>query len=89
MVDVLSFIQYMYLFLGPPRFRMLTTLYKDERCKTLMRFSILEKLYLCRIIKPNEVDQIESMLLPHQKAKTKYSNIYSSIHSIFEYMLDA
>jgi len=90
MVDVLSFIQSMYFLLGNPRIQMFTILYKDKRCKILIRFSILEKMYLCRFIKPDEVNQIESMLLPHQKAKIKYSNIYSHnyIHYIFEYMLD-
>lgn len=64
----------MYFVLGNQRFQMLTTLYKDERCQTLIRFSILEKMYLGRMLKSNEIDQIETMLLPHQKAKTKDSN---------------
>lgn len=64
----------MHFVLGDRRFKMLTILYNDERCQKLISFSILKKLYLCRMIKPDEVDQIETMLLPHQKAKKKDSN---------------
>lgn len=62
-----------YLFvclLGQQRSRMLATLFKDERCQNLPEFSILEKMYLDRIIRPNEVAQLDAMLQPHQKATT-------------------
>lgn len=49
---------------------MLATLFKDERCQSLPEFSILEKMYLDRIIRPNEIAQLDAMLQPHQKAKT-------------------
>ncbi|KAL4141928.1 hypothetical protein QTP88_004474 [Uroleucon formosanum] len=52
------------------RSRMLATLFKDERCQSLPEFSILEKMYLDRIIRPNEIAQLDAMLQPHQKAKT-------------------
>lgn len=56
--------------LGQQRSRMLATLFKDERCQNLAEFSILEKMYLDRIIRPNEIAQLDAMLLPHQKANT-------------------
>ncbi|CAH1722909.1 COP9 signalosome complex subunit 4 [Aphis gossypii] len=55
---------------GQQRSRMLATLFKDERCQSLPEFSILEKMYLDRIIRPNEIAQLDAMLQPHQKAKT-------------------
>lgn len=53
---------------------MLATLFKDERCQSLPEFSILEKMYLDRIIRPNEITQLDAMLQPHQKAKTVDGN---------------
>lgn len=61
----------MYFMLGEPRSKLLSKLYKDERCKKLIKFSILEKLYLCRIIKPNEINELETMVLERQKAIMK------------------
>lgn len=49
---------------------MLATLFKDERCQQLPAFSILEKMYLDRIIRRSELEEFASMLLPHQKALT-------------------
>lgn len=49
---------------------MLATLFKDERCQQLPAFSILEKMYLDRIIRRFELEEFASMLLPHQKAVT-------------------
>jgi len=69
----------MHFLLGNPRCQMLSILYNDERCQTLISFSILKKLYLGHMIKPDEVDQIETMLLPHQKKKTKYSNYLPTV----------
>jgi len=53
---------------------MLATLFKDERCQSLPEFSILEKMYLDRIIRPNEIAQLDAMLQPHQKATTVDGN---------------
>jgi len=59
---------------------MLATLFKDERCQSLPEFSILEKMYLDRIIRPNEIAQLDAMLQPHQKAKTVDGN-YLQLHN--------
>lgn len=53
---------------GPQRSRMLASLYKDERCQALMSFPILEKMFLDRIIKPDEVQEFSRQLMPHHKA---------------------
>lgn len=53
---------------GQQRSRMLATLFKDERCQTLPAYSILEKMYLDRIIRRSELTEFENLLLPHQKA---------------------
>lgn len=58
---------------------MFTTLFKDERCQTLAEFSILEKMYLQRILRPNEIATLEAMLQPHQKAKTVDGNLFAVV----------
>jgi len=55
---------------GQQRSRMLATLFKDERCQQLPAYGILEKMYLDRIIKSNELQEFSDMLQPHQKAVT-------------------
>lgn len=55
---------------GQQRSRMLATLFKDERCQHLASFSILEKMYLDRIIRRHELEEFEALLQPHQKATT-------------------
>lgn len=40
---------------GPQRSRILSTLYKDERCTKLMLYPFLEKVYLERILRAAEV----------------------------------
>jgi COP9 signalosome complex subunit 4 len=55
---------------GKQRSRLLATLFKDERCQKLPGYSILEKMYLDRIIRSHQVKEFESILLPHQKATT-------------------
>ncbi|XP_046452690.1 COP9 signalosome complex subunit 4-like [Daphnia pulex] len=55
---------------GQQRSRMLATLFKDERCQQLQAYCILEKMYLDRIIRRKELVQLDSLLQPHQKAKT-------------------
>lgn len=52
------------------RSRMLATLFKDERAHELQAYCILEKMYLDRIIRRKELVQLDSLLQPHQKAKT-------------------
>lgn len=53
---------------GQPRSRMLATLFKDERCQKLPAHNILEKMYLDRIIRSNELTEFSEMLQPHHKA---------------------
>merc|ERR1711991_1067259 len=55
---------------GPKRSRMLATLYKDERASKLPLFSMLEKSFLDRIIRKDEVGLFEKELKPHQKGRT-------------------
>ncbi|XP_014663387.1 PREDICTED: COP9 signalosome complex subunit 4-like [Priapulus caudatus] len=55
---------------GQPRSRMLATLFKDERCQKLPAHGILEKMYLERIIRGEELKEFAEMLHPHQKATT-------------------
>lgn len=55
---------------GQQRSRMLANLFKDERCQQLPCFNILEKMYLDRIIKRSEMDEISELLAAHQRAKT-------------------
>lgn len=56
---------------GPLRGRALKTLYTDERTTGREEFSILEKMFLNRLISPAEVDKFAEGLLPHQKAQTQ------------------
>ncbi|XP_058403378.1 COP9 signalosome complex subunit 4 isoform X1 [Diceros bicornis minor] len=56
--------------LGQQRSRMLATLFKDERCQQLAAYGILEKMYLDRIIRGNQLQEFAAMLMPHQKATT-------------------
>eukprot|EP00217_Crustomastix_stigmatica_P000312 CAMPEP_0183820046 /NCGR_PEP_ID=MMETSP0803_2-20130417/64444_1 /TAXON_ID=195967 /ORGANISM="Crustomastix stigmata, Strain CCMP3273" /LENGTH=383 /DNA_ID=CAMNT_0026064937 /DNA_START=1477 /DNA_END=2625 /DNA_ORIENTATION=- len=53
---------------GPQRSRVLGTLYKDERCRELPVFGVLEKVYLERILRPAEVESFKGTLRPHQLA---------------------
>ncbi|XP_078487295.1 COP9 signalosome subunit 4 [Ciona intestinalis] len=55
---------------GQQRSRMLATLFKDERCQLLPSFGILEKMFLDRIIKSDEMEEFARQLMPHQKAIT-------------------
>ncbi|KAG9296863.1 hypothetical protein G9A89_006818 [Geosiphon pyriformis] len=54
---------------GPQRSRMLATLYKDERVQRLPHFSILEKMYLDRVLRPSEVKDFAGTLKEHQRAR--------------------
>lgn len=53
---------------GPQRTRMLSNLYKDERCQQLPAFNFLEKMYLERLIKRSDMKAMEGLLQSHQKA---------------------
>lgn len=46
---------------------MLATLFKDERCQQLPAYSILEKMYLDRIIRRSELHEFEALMQTHQK----------------------
>lgn len=54
---------------GPQRSRILATLYKDERTHHLSSFSVLEKTYLDRVIRANEVSDFALTLKPHHLAR--------------------
>lgn len=55
---------------GPKRARQLARLYKDERTPQVPEFSILEKIFLDRVLTPDEVKAFAEKLAPHQMAKT-------------------
>ncbi|TPX15633.1 uncharacterized protein E0L32_004331 [Thyridium curvatum] len=55
---------------GPARSRALGRLYKDERSPSLPEFGILEKIFLDRLLAPDEVDKFAQALQPHQLART-------------------
>jgi len=60
---------------GPQRSRLLATLYKDERSSKLDIFAILEKMYLERILRKQEVERFAQTLRPHQIAMTSDGNV--------------
>jgi COP9 signalosome complex subunit 4 len=53
---------------GTQRARMLSTLFKDERSVNLSIYKALEKMYLGRILRQEEVKSVESLLKEHHKA---------------------
>ena len=55
---------------GPQRSRALGKLYKDERASQLEEHAILEKMFLDRLISPQEVKSFSEKLAPHQLART-------------------
>lgn len=55
---------------GPQRSRALAKLYKDERASQVESFSILEKIFLDRVLTPDEVSAFASKLPEHQLART-------------------
>lgn len=54
---------------GPQRSRVLATLYKDERSSRLGIYDILEKMYLERVLRKEEVQKFAGGLKEHQMAK--------------------
>ncbi|OJJ63080.1 hypothetical protein ASPSYDRAFT_129841 [Aspergillus sydowii CBS 593.65] len=55
---------------GPQRSRTLSTLYKDDRATSVEEFGILEKMFLDRLLNPEEVAAFSQRLAPHQLAQT-------------------
>ena len=55
---------------GPQRSRSLATLYKDDRITSVEEFGILEKMFLDRLLNPEEVAAFSERLAPHQLALT-------------------
>ncbi|PQK10841.1 hypothetical protein BB8028_0002g11600 [Beauveria bassiana] len=55
---------------GPMRSRALGRLYKDDRAPQLAEFGILEKMFLDRLLAPDEVRAFAAALPPHQLATT-------------------
>ena len=53
---------------GPQRSRSLATLYKDDRITSVEEFGILEKMFLDRLLNPEEVAAFSERLAPHQLA---------------------
>eukprot|EP00826_Nyctotherus_ovalis_P057690 TRINITY_DN7897_c0_g1_i13.p1 TRINITY_DN7897_c0_g1~~TRINITY_DN7897_c0_g1_i13.p1 ORF type:complete len:337 (-),score=117.46 TRINITY_DN7897_c0_g1_i13:164-1174(-) len=67
---------------GTQRSRLLTMLYKDDRTRITPHFNLLEKMYLERLIKMEEVKKFEEELKPHQKGKTleDYTVLQRAVH---------
>ena len=55
---------------GPLRGRMLGKLYKDDRANQVCEYGILEKIFLDRLLSPEEVKTFAEKLQDHQKATT-------------------
>lgn len=55
---------------GPHRSRTLGRLHKDDRASQLPEFAILEKIFLDRLLRKDEVDKFAEGLQPHQLATT-------------------
>ena len=55
---------------GPQRGKMLAKLYKDDRANMTDDFSILEKMFLDRLLSPVEVKTFADKLEPHHLART-------------------
>ncbi|KAJ9303141.1 hypothetical protein DTO271G3_515 [Paecilomyces variotii] len=55
---------------GPQRSRTLARLYKDDRATSVDEFGILEKMFLDRLLTPEEVAAFAEKLQPHQLAQT-------------------
>lgn len=55
---------------GPKRARQLARLYKDDRTPQVEEFAILEKIFLDRVLAPDQVKAFAQKLQPHQMAKT-------------------
>ncbi|GAC93938.1 hypothetical protein PHSY_001506 [Pseudozyma hubeiensis SY62] len=54
---------------GPQRARTLAMLMRDERAPSLPQYTILSKVFLDRVIRPDEIASFEKLLSPHQIAE--------------------
>jgi len=54
---------------GPQRSRILASLCKDERIRSVEHYEILQKMFMERLIRGSEVQKFKESLLPHQKAQ--------------------
>ncbi|TKY85278.1 hypothetical protein EX895_006358 [Sporisorium graminicola] len=59
---------------GPQRARTLAMLVRDERTPSLPQYTILSKVFLDRVIRPDEIVSFEKLLSPHQIAKLASSS---------------
>ncbi|KAI0081778.1 hypothetical protein K474DRAFT_1694826 [Panus rudis PR-1116 ss-1] len=59
---------------GPNRSRVLAALCRDERTSELPTYNILTKMFLDRILRPEEVHEFEGTLKQHQLAKISLSS---------------
>ncbi|TIA87326.1 hypothetical protein E3P99_03236 [Wallemia hederae] len=59
---------------GPKRSRILSTLYRDERCRQTQHFNILEKVFLDRILSAHDIESFSKHLSSHQIAKISYAS---------------
>ncbi|KAF1346989.1 COP9 signalosome-like protein complex subunit 4 [Delphinella strobiligena] len=55
---------------GPKRAKQLARLYKDDRASQVEEYSILEKIFLDRVLNQDEIKAFSQKLRPHQMAKT-------------------
>jgi len=55
---------------GPQRSRLLAMYYKDDKAPQLESYTVLEKMFLERILKKEEITAFSNTLLEHQKAQT-------------------
>jgi len=53
---------------GPQRSRTLGTLYKDERSHSIPSYGVLEKMFMERLLRKDEVEAFAATLATHQKA---------------------
>ena len=71
---------------SPLRQRLFPALFNDERCRKVVGFNILEKMYLHRLIAPQDVVEFEGLLEPHQRSevgKESYLQRFILEHNVF------
>lgn len=74
---------------GPQRARTLATLMRDDRTPSLPQYTILSKVFLDRVIRPDEIASFEKLLSPHQIAKLAPSSGPSSASTATTAGMDA
>lgn len=70
---------------SPLRQRLLPALFNEERCRRVIGFNILEKMYLNRLITPQDVVDFEAILEPHQHSqvgKESYLQQFTLEHNV-------